>query len=557
MPGPVADADGLIAQLRAENATLHEEIQGLRAMIAQLQERIRELEARANQNSRNSSRPPSSDLPGVPPRPGRQRSGRQRGGQPGHPGHRCTPVPRDQVDRFVECWPTQCRHCHHPLPEVDARIELGPAVPYQVQDVRIVREVTQYEQHRVQCPHCGRGTLGSLPAEVVHSQYGPGLTAMVAMCSGVFQLARREVARFCHEACGVPVSVGSVQKMCEEFSAGLAAPVQELTEAIRQQAGVGMDETGWRDRFRRRYLWRVGCALGSVFKIGTRAAAVGKGLLGATFAGCVMTDRYAGYDWLPAKRRQVCWAHLARDGQGLVELGKAAAEYGRAIRNAAKAVSRLWRDFKRAGGGPQARSALQASLQPVKKKLQPVLERGCGSRTKKVFNLCTAMLKGWDSLWLFSVQDGMEPTNNASERDLRRAVLWRRRSLGTHSDNGAAFVERMLSVSSTCRRQGRSPLVYLTEVAYALRSGQLVPSLLPETPPQPARDEPPWAAISLAGPEVTASPPALGLTQPAGLPTTPTSSGAAIARPAASAAGQRPPHRWAQGHPLIPLGASP
>ncbi|HVB09961.1 MAG TPA: DUF6444 domain-containing protein, partial [Bacillota bacterium] len=191
--GPSPDPDERIAALCTENAALREEVRALRATIAQLQERIRELEARVKQNSRNSSRPPSSDLPSVPPRPPR-RSGRRPGGQPGHPGQRCAPVPREQVDHFVDCWPEECAHCHHPLPGADAEEvpEQGPPVPYQVQDVRIERVVTQYEQHRVACAHCGRATLGPLPAGVAHSQYGPGLTALVALCSGVFQLARRE-----------------------------------------------------------------------------------------------------------------------------------------------------------------------------------------------------------------------------------------------------------------------------------------------------------------------------------------------------------------------------
>ena len=525
------------ARLEEENAALRQEVLELRATVAQLQKRIRELEARANQNSRNSSRPPSSDLPSAPPPPGRRRSGRRPGGQPGHPGHRCAPVPREQVDHFVDCWPTECRHCHESLSA--AGVEDGPAVPYQVQDVHIVREVTQYDQHRVVCPHCGHRTMGSLPAEVAHSQYGPGLTALVAMGSGIFQLARREVSRFCREVAGVALSVGSVQKLCEEVAAGLAAPVQELTEAIRQQAAVGMDETGWRDKFKRRYLWRVGCALGSVFKIGTRAAEVGKGLLGATFAGCAMTDRYGGHNWIPAKRRQYCWSHLDRDGQGLIDLGRAAADYGRAVRAAAKAIFQLWRDFQQAGGGPEARLVLRAALEPVQRKLKPVLERGQRSRTKKVVNLCEAMFLNWDSLWLFASQEGIEPTNNGSEREVRRAVLWRRRSLGTHSDAGAAFVERMLTVSSTCRGQRRSPLTYLTEVAHALRAGQPGPSLLPPADPglpaaddarsQPsALDAPEWAVSSppeAARPPDSPPAPVFGVAAPTG-----------AARPAATAA---------------------
>ena len=163
------DAERLIAGLRGVIRALREEIRALREQLTQLQARNRELEARVHQNARNSSRPPSSDPPSVPPRPSRQRSGRQRGGQPGHPGHRCVPIPREQVDRFVDCWPTECVHCHDPLPGPGARQETGPPLGYQVQDVRVVREVRQYDRHRVHCPHCGRSTLAPLPAGVARS----------------------------------------------------------------------------------------------------------------------------------------------------------------------------------------------------------------------------------------------------------------------------------------------------------------------------------------------------------------------------------------------------
>jgi transposase len=575
--GPRPDPDERIAALSAENLALREEVRALRATIAQLQERIRELEARVKQNSRSSSRPPSSDLPSVPPRSGR-RSGRRPGGQPGHPGQRCAPVPREEVDHVVDCWAKECAHCRHPLPGAGDAAEQGPPVPYQVQDVRIERVVTQYDQHRVACPRCGRTTLGPLPAGVAHSQYGPGVTALVALCSGVFQLARREVARLCQEIAGIHLSVGSVQKLCEEIGAGLAGPVEELTEAIRRQPAVGVDETGWRDCFQRRYLWRVGCPLGSIFKIGTRAAEVGQSLLGATFSGCAMTDRYGGHNWLSRLRRQFCWAHLKRDGQALVDLAGAAAGYGKAICAAAHDVFRLWDNFRAAGKTAEARRVLQAGLVPVQERLRPVLQSGCRSRNRKVVNLCRAMLEGWESLWLFSVQEGIEPTNNDSERDLRRAVLWRRRSLGTHSPAGAAFVERMLAVSSTCRRQARSSLIYLVDLADALRSARPAPSLLPPVaggalpaveprmPSGPAQGEawpaevPPDAAAA-GGASLPAAPAAA----PAEQPEPPAPSGAAHGTtiPVPPAPGVPPARRatlrrpWARGHPPAPVGASP
>jgi transposase len=76
---------------------------------------------------------------------------------------------------------------------------------------------------------------------------------------------------------------------------------------------------------------------------------------------------------------------------------------------------------------------------------------------------------------------GVEPTNNAAERALRPAVLWRKGSFGTQSDGGARFVERLLTVTATCKQQGRSVLGYLTAVCTAAQFGHPIPALFPVT----------------------------------------------------------------------------
>jgi hypothetical protein len=83
-------------------------------------------------------------------------------------------------------------------------------------------------------------------------------------------------------------------------------------------------------------------------------------------------------------------------------------------------------------------------------------------------------------MWLFVTTEGVEPTNNAAERALRPAVLWRRTSFGSQSVAGSMFVARMLTVVTTLRSQGRNVLEYLQDAIGAARSGQPTPSLLPQ-----------------------------------------------------------------------------
>ena len=514
------------AELAEQKAGLEREIEGLRKENAELRAtaaagdaQLRDLRAQLGQNSRNSSRPPSSDSPAVPRRKRRRRGPlRQRGGQPGHPGHRHPLVPPEQVDEHVHCYPEQCGNCQAALSPAQCS-EVGDAVISQSHEVEIRRHVTQYDQHRLVCGRCGASTLGALPPEAVHSRYGPSLTALVAVLSGVSQLARREVSRLCGELFGVPVSVGSVQKLCEQMSDAVAVPLDALAAAIRQQPVVGMDETSWRVQHKLRYLWVVWSPLGSIYKIGTRAAKVGQSLLGAAFAGCVMTDRYKGYDWIPWLRRQLCWAHLDRDARALIDLGKSAGEYGKGIHRAARAVFGAWQNFQQAGEGPAARVAMQAALEPVQQALRPLLRQGRRSRTRKVVNLCKALDEAWESLWLFCSVPGVEPTNNGSERRIRKGVQWRKKSLGTHSAGGGAFAERMLAVTDTCRQQGRSPLTYLIAAAKALRAGTPAPALVPDAPgeaaPQPAASA---AGLQIATPAPEATAPAVETPAPTRAP---------------------------------------
>ncbi|WP_281248480.1 IS66 family transposase [Stigmatella aurantiaca] len=92
---------------------------------------------------------------------------------------------------------------------------------------------------------------------------------------------------------------------------------------------------------------------------------------------------------------------------------------------------------------------------------------------------CAALLKLWPALWRFTRLEGVEPTNNKAERDLRLAVLWRKGSFGTHSPQGSRFIERLLTVTASLRAQGRSVLTFLREAMQASLHSAPAPSLLP------------------------------------------------------------------------------
>jgi transposase len=469
-PRTLEDALALLAVVCAE-------LVALRTENAQLRARVQELEARLGQNSTNSSRPPSSDPPATPPRPPAPPSRRRRGGQPGHPSHQRALVPPEAVDQVVAHWPTHCRGCQAPLPQT----AVGEPVRHQVTELPPVRAVvTEHQLHHVQCTTCGTTTCAGLPPGVPAGAFGPRLQATVAVLSGRYRLSRREVVGVCTDVLGAPLAVGSVDHLCQATAAALAGPVAELEQAVQQEAAAHADETSWREAGQRRWLWVVVTAVATVFTLApSRGRGVIQGLLGASFAGYLISDRWSAYTWIEPDRRQVCWAHLKRDFQKLVDYGGPGRAIGQDALRLLGGLFGAWADLR---ADPTQRPRFGRRARQYQWRLRRVLERDQECGCDKTANFCTALLKLWPALWTFVMVPGIEPTNNAAEQALRPAVLWRKGSFGTQSAGGNAFVTRLLSVAATCKQHDRSLLAYLTAVCTAAQAGLPIPSLVP-TPP--------------------------------------------------------------------------
>ncbi|HYY82262.1 MAG TPA: IS66 family transposase [Actinomycetes bacterium] len=447
--------------------------------VVTLEAEVRELKARLGQNSTNSSRPPSHDPPQAPRRSVAP-TGRPPGGQPGHVAHQRAVVSPERVDRIIDHRPTRCGQCARALP-VGSLAGLGDDfVAHQVTEVPPLRsEVTEHRLHRVRCPACGAQTRAALPLGVPRGAFGPRLQATVAVLSGRYRLSRREVADVCETVLDAPLGVGSVDGLCQATADALATPVAEVAATLPATPLANADETRWRQAGQTRWLWTVVTPLATVFVIASsRDSRIIKGLLGEAFAGILGSDRWSAYGWLDVALRQICWAHLKRDFQALVDRGGAAGPVGVAALALIHDLFATWHQFR---DGAFDRAALQARLQPVQGAFGRVLDDGARCPDAKAAGLCRALDRLWPALWTFLEVDGVDPTNNAAERALRPAVLWRKGSLGTQSDGGARFVERMLTVVATCKQHSRSVLDYLTTVCIAAQLGQPVPSLLPVT----------------------------------------------------------------------------
>jgi len=474
-----AEAEAIYEQGReavvAALLTLSAQIAELSARLAQQEERIAELEQRLNRNSRNSSLPPSQDPPGAPPRPRQAASGRRPGAQPGHPGRGRRLVPIDSVDELIDHWPARCA-CGHRFTAAE-RTPVGAPARHQVAELpSIAIVVTEHRLHRLRCPDCGATTRAELTCEVPRGAFGPRLQAAVATLAVRNRISRRDTVELMGELFGARLCAGSIDAIVQRTAGALAEPYEELLTHIRASPALNIDETGWRTRGGKRTLWGALSFRAAAFRIAPdRHEREAKALLGERFAGIACSDRWWAYDYLDSGRRQLCWAHLARDFTAHSEGLAAQKRFGEAGLQIARGVFAAWQRFQQDGD----RARLRRAITPLERELRMLLEGHArkSARHRQTRTFAKNLLKRWPALWTFVTMPGVQPTNNHAERGLRGAVIYRKLSLGSQSEEGERAIERLLSASITCRLQRRSLFAYLSEVLDASIRGDPVPSL--------------------------------------------------------------------------------
>jgi transposase len=448
------------------------------ARIAALEAQVRHLEARLGTNASNSSTPPSANPPGATKPVVKKKSKRKPGGQPGHAPRLKQLLPPERVQQTIPFVPQCCRKCQAPLPG-----EAGPGDPpptrFQTIDLPpVVAVVTEYQGHARTCPCCGEVTQAAIPSTLLAHGVGPRLAAALSYLSGCHGLSKRAVEDIADALFAAPVALGTVVNLEQEMSAALAPPHQEVLEAVRAAAVKNTDETSWKLQGHLCWLWGAATATLALFVIHAKRSALGlTALLGTEIQGVLCSDRWGVYNRVPAAQRQICWAHLKRDFQKVVDRGGASATVGREGLKLVKKVFAAWHAFQ---DGRCTRVQLEEQLDPVVRRLNRVLIEGTFADDATVAEFCENVLVLEDALWTFVTTPGVEPTNNHIERLLRRAVLWRKRSFGCWSEAGCRFVERILTVVQTRRLQGHNVLEYLHDALLAHRNGLPCPKLVVE-----------------------------------------------------------------------------
>lgn len=456
-------------------AALPPEIRALvRAIIDYYEQQLAKLRAElagVRKTPQNSSLPPSSQHPHAKPPVAKPRSNKKSGGQPGHPKHERALIPTEQCTEVVSRKPAACRRC-------GGKLDGNDPVPlrHQVWELPEIKPlVTEYQLHRLCCSDCGVTTCGQLPPGVPASQAGPRLVALTALLMGCFRQSKRRVALFLEQVLGQPCSPGWVVKLQKQATAALHAPYDQAVQQLPTQDQLGIDETPTKEGSAKAWLWGFVATTFTVFAIRTtRAATILGDLLTEQFSGVVNCDRAKMY-WCLDKL-QWCWAHLKRDFQALIDdQDQQVKRLGRDLMRPTKAMFRHWARYR---DGTITRRGFERLMNPIRREVEALLLRGVFSGNGRLVGMCQELYDHREWLWTFVEVEGVEPTNNASERALRHAVIWRKLSFGTQGAHGSRFVETMLTVVETCRQQSRNAFAFITAAVEAHFAHQPAPTLL-------------------------------------------------------------------------------
>jgi transposase len=418
--------------------------------IQELTRHVEELEAKLGQNSKNSNKPPSTDPPQQRAKRESKGAGKP-GAKPGHKGHR-QPLLTPTATIPVAPKPCPCG-CHEILNQ-------RPFYTHQhIEFPKIEMQVTHFLLMEGECKDCGRKCRSMVP-EGFEVGFGERFTALVGELSGSQRCSRRSVKEFIGSVLGVPISVGGIQRCVDRVSEAILPYYEAIAARARSSKVNHLDETSWYQHGVLMWLWVMVNGSVAFFSVKTgRTKAAFEELIGH-WAGILVSDNYAVYrKW--ANLRQTCLAHLIRTAEGLT---------GR-------------KDPEIKGFGQRIRSELQrlthwAKAPPTKGEVSAWYARMCGliksckHRKDEAGRLARLLDAEMGCLWVFLLEEGVDPTNNRAERALRFAVLWRRMMQGSFNEKGDRWVERILSLRETCRLRNLPTFPMLLEAVTCARQNR-------------------------------------------------------------------------------------
>src|SRR3974390_2394106 len=447
--GDRASLEAIIAALREQNTAQQ-------ALIAQLQERIAELERRLGLNSGNSGKPPSSDGLKKPVRVSslREPSGKKPGGQKGHPGEtlRRTETP----DAIIDHYPPACAWCGALLTEAMATSQVARQEFDLPEPQPLI--VTEHRAHDCGCAACGAQTRARFPDWVTAPvQYGKRIGAIVLYLLHYQLLPEKRLATLMADLFGVRLATATIARISHDCAERFEGFVNVVRDQVATAPVKHMDETGFRIGGKTQWLHIASTMLLTFYRVSAK-----RGSLLAQVIGIVVHDHWHPYYTLTGVRHALCNAHHLRELKALVEIEKEdwARRMQRLLRRACHAVNlahgqelplkpEMIALIERCYDAIVADGLAYHMAQPALTKARP---RGPPPR-RVGHNLL---------LRLSPRKPGVPFTNNLAERDGRMMKLRQKISGGFRSEQGAVDFAVIRSLISTARKQGWDLLETLT-----------------------------------------------------------------------------------------------
>lgn len=452
-----------IRELLERIARLESQIEALRKENLALKKENAELKRRLGLDSSNSSKPPSSDPPSMK-YPRRTPTGGKPGKQRGAKGHRRHFGPPTTI---VDHRPDICSHCGAAIGD-DVPVTGDYQRRQQVEIPPIEPIVIERRYHGVRCPHCRRVTRAK-PLESEKMCYGSRLGALIAILATVHNLTRRHIGALLSTVLGTRLSLGTIDNCIHEVGDAVKDPVEALRGELAQQSGLNIDETGWKKGSERRWLWTFVAPTLTFFHIAeSRGKRVLEYILGKRFDGIIVSDRYGAYRAYDKGGWQVCLAHLIREAKALSQSSDpGTSRFGFWARRELKLMIKLCKKGK----------ANSLQMNSCKARLNRACRLQRASPDKYARRFANAVLNDWKAVTLFTMVEGVSPTNNAAERSLRQSVIARKISFGNHSQKGLRTTERLRTIIATAGVRGIDGWDYLAHALTQHRAGQPVPLL--------------------------------------------------------------------------------
>ena len=449
-------------------------IQRLWSLCAKLSDTQQLIRDRVEKSSSNSSRPPSTD--NISAKVQRYRanhknhtpSGKKQGAQIGHKGYGRSL--QSSVDEVVVCpAPDCCSHCSGRLS--NHKIGRRKQVFYLEKKQLTTKE---FQIMRARCQACGAVNQGELPLGTPKGSFGSCVLSVIAMLTGRYRLSKRQVKSCLYDLFGLKISVGSISNAEKEVSSSLERVTQEAHEALKVRGLVHADETTHYHKHQLRWMWALASHDLAYMSIHShRNGEIARTLLGKGHEGAYVTDRHGAYNYLHKRCHQYCWSHLKRDIQAIIDSQeKGHQSFGLRLEAIRQAIFEEYRKNKITS------RVLSPHMRKYLREFWDALQSGSYLPGKKVGHFCRHLTKNWRKTWNFLVYEEVPPTNNHAERMIRHNVLWRKLSLGTQSNRGDRYVERISTVHLSCHLQKRDLLSFLAEALKRHWMGQDPPSLL-------------------------------------------------------------------------------